>query len=111
MPLADTQQIDWLLFEIAGPFRRGHYERRTTVAHQRAVEQMQWIGDHARSQHVLNRNRLAHLGCWIKRRMLAACDCDCRPLLSRGPIGVLVGAREQSVKGRDGSAVWALELR
>src|SRR5215469_4258566 len=61
MAFADAEQIDWPVLEVAGTLSRGHYESGTTVADQRTVKQMERIGNHARSEHVLDSNRFAHL--------------------------------------------------
>ena len=111
MAFAGTEEIDRLGLEIARALGRGHDYRGAAVAHQRAIEQMQGIGDHPRIEHVIDGDRLAHLRRRIHRGVLATGDRDRRALRRGGAVGMLMRAGEQRIEGGDRRAVGTLELR
>ena len=59
---AGAEDVHGLLREVPGPLRPGQDQGAAAVRDEAAFEQVERIGDHARCQHVLHRDRVA-IGC------------------------------------------------
>ena len=110
MSLADAEQVDRAPGQVAGALGAGHDHGRAAIGDQRAIEQAQGIGDGPGGQHIVHRDRFAHLGAGIERGVGARGHGDFRKLLGGG--AELVGMRlgDQRVVSRHGGAVGLLEL-
>src|SRR5580704_19134762 len=64
-----TEDIDGLLLQITRALGRRDDQRTAAIGNDAAIEQVQRRRNHARREHVLNRNEIAILGRRIHRRM------------------------------------------
>jgi len=92
------------------PWPRGHDDSRAAVGDQRAIEQVQRVGDQARVQHVIDRDELAHLCRGVEMRVLAAGNRHRSELFLGGAVARHVRARDQRVEGRHRRPVGRFEL-
>src|SRR5450755_2494003 len=109
--LAGAENIDRPGLEILGSLGRGQDQRAAAVGNEAALQDAERIGDHARIQHVLDRDRRLHGGARILRGPFALHDRDHGDLLMGDAVGLHVAQhryRKHAGRGRD--AVRQLEL-
>ena len=79
--LAGAQDVDRLLREVLGALGAGEDERAAAVRDQAAHQDAERLGDHARLEHVVNRDRLLEGRARVLGRPLALHHGDHRDLL------------------------------
>ena len=109
--LAETEEINRLLREIARPLGRGDDERCRAVRHRAAIEQAKWLRNKARRLMFGERDRRAEHGVGIERSMLAARNRDRAELLAGRAEFMHVAARPERIAfGRAQHAERLLEI-
>ncbi len=117
--LADRRGLDALAraehvhraLEVGGTLVGGEDEGPAAVGHQAALQQVERFGDHARLEHVVDRDRVPERGPRIHRRPLALDDGDHRQVLVGGAVGLGVAQpRDREQRRRPHRTVRALEL-
>ena len=108
--LARAENIDRLLLQIARALGRRDHQRAAAVADDAAIEQMQRRRNHARREHVLDRDRIAILRRRIHRRMQPHRHRDLGELLGRGAVVMHVALRDHRIRADRGGAEGNLVL-
>ena len=100
MALGGAHDDDRLVPHVARAVGGADHHRRAAVALQRAVQQAQRIGDHARGLVILDGDRIAHRGVGVERGMAARRHGDLGELARGGAVEFHVPARHHRVELR-----------
>ena len=97
--------------QVRGALRGAKHDGRAAVGYQGTVEQVQRVGNHARGQHVVDRDLIAHLRGGVARGMGATGHGDAGELLGRGAVFRHVRLGNQRVVGGHSGPIGLFELR
>src|SRR2546423_11583145 len=94
---AAPQHKDGFLLQIPRSFFSRHKYCSSAVAYNATVEQVEWIGNHARVKHILNRYWLTVHSKWIEHGMAARYDRDFSQLFRGSAILIHVTVCSHSI--------------
>ncbi|MCY1442527.1 hypothetical protein D9M71_588990 [compost metagenome] len=92
-----AQYVGRLGGQVASTIGAHHYHGSGTVGHQAAVTHAQRVGHHARTQHILEAQVVAHVGVGVELRPFTRRHGDLGQVLARGAVLVHVPRGGQGI--------------